>query len=86
MALTVDVRIPLGSWSDEPSAVEGLPPRAGAHAGLDVLLEDPVFAEWATETATRYQVSALVALGALSQALARDASSIHQVTYGVPGR
>jgi hypothetical protein len=86
VTLTVDVQVPLRSWSDEPSPAEGLPPRAGAYTGLDVLLEDPVFAEWATETATRYQVSALVALGALSQALARDASSIHQVTYRVPRR
>jgi hypothetical protein len=41
-------------------------------ARLGVLLEDPVLAEWAMETASRYQVSALDALGALAKALGRD--------------
>jgi len=44
-------------------------------ARFEVLLEDAAFAEWATETAERYRVSALDALGALAEALARDGMS-----------
>ncbi len=44
-------------------------------ARLGVLLEDAAFAEWATETAARYRVSALDALGALAEALFRDGQS-----------
>ncbi|MGD0749372.1 MAG: hypothetical protein ABSB68_16360 [Acidimicrobiales bacterium] len=40
-----------------------------------MLLEDAAFAEWATETAARYRVSALDALGALAEALFRDGQS-----------
>jgi len=48
-------------------------------ARLGVLLEDAAFAEWATETAARYRVSALDALGALAEALFRDGQFVPQV-------
>jgi hypothetical protein len=55
-----------------PSRCETLAPPQLNSARLGVLLEDPVLAEWAMETASRYQVSALDALGALAKALGRD--------------
>lgn len=44
-------------------------------AGLQTLLEDVVFAEWATETAGRYHVSVLETMGAQAEALAREGMS-----------
>ena len=72
------------AWADgrvgDPGAVLRAPGRGHQGASFDsarlgVLLEDAVFAEWATETAERYHVSALDALGVLAEALARDGMS-----------
>ena len=87
MTLAPDMQTATAGWladveraSPSVSAGPSVPPAEGDADGgawcrpdrYGVLLEDSVFAEWATEAGARYDVSELEALGALAEALARD--------------
>jgi hypothetical protein len=57
----------IGSRSDEePTRLQE------DHLGLRAFLDDPVFEDWATETARIYRVSPLDVLEALARVLVRD--------------
>jgi len=63
----------------------GAPATTGCFRRAGWLLQEAAFAEWATETAARYQLSALEALGTLAEALVEMPSLTREITSNVPG-